>query len=158
MNARRAFTLFEILIVTGVVALLAGVIATGVARTSESARARNAGGAIVSMLAIERAHAMDRGRAHSVELIARDDVLLARTEARESSWKIGPVALDALRPEPLPTRDARAPARDRVTIRFSADGRADVRRIDASAQSSGDTLFTILVDPLSGTPKLERDR
>ncbi|MEM8834385.1 MAG: prepilin-type N-terminal cleavage/methylation domain-containing protein [Planctomycetota bacterium] len=158
MNARRAFTLFEILVVTAVVALLAGVIATGIARTSDSARARQAAGAIVSALAIQRAHAMDRGRPHDIELIAIDESLIARTEAGESEWKIGAIALDALRPEPLPTRDLRAPSRDRVTIRFSPDGRADVRRIDASAQGSGDTLFTILVDPLSGTPTLMRDR
>lgn len=140
---RSAFTLLELLVVVGLLAMAAALVAAGVGGSSASARQRGALEGLATELLLARIDAMRSGSDRRLDARLEADELRVSRPGRERTWKAG--GLLGLAP------------REEFSARFDPSGRTSERlwRFSRDAEAAN-TLFVIEFDPVSGAPDLRR--
>ena len=154
---RRAFTILELLVVVTMLALLAGLSLSSLARTSDRAVKERAAGALVTRLLTIRAEALESGVARHATVSMGESgelTLVADEPAPPRAWPMGDLA-DLGGPGAIRfALDGREPT-DSARITFIPVGRASSRTLKTVSTETGGTIFTIMFDPISGEPRLE---
>lgn len=142
----RAFTTLEILLALALLALVAGIVAVGVARSSQAA-AREA-----TIRALERALLTTR-----VDAMRFSEPRSVAFEAVEGGLRVvGPVAEGAgmLTTDLTPVGEGGDPV-ERLEATFDSAGRTRERRWTLAPPGASNTIVAIEFDPVSGYPRVE---
>jgi prepilin-type N-terminal cleavage/methylation domain-containing protein len=153
----KAFTVLEMLVVVTMLALLAGLTLTSLARTSDEAIKDRAVTGLATRLLTVRAEAMESGLSkHATVSIGEEGELTMRTDDDTPlrAWPIGDLSESGGPGAIRFALDGREPTAS-ATITFIPVGRASSRRLEAVSSETGGTIFTIMFDPISGEPRLE---
>jgi general secretion pathway protein H len=137
----RGFSLMELAIVLLILAITAAVVAPGVARTADGARARAEVGAVAAFLRSAREHAVVRQQAVEVRVDDETHTLVMRR-----SGQAGEAALQAARPVSPLLRIVADPPPAAVT--FLPHGMSTGARF--AIATPGPRAYVITVDPLTG--------
>lgn len=144
---RRAFTTLEILLALALLALVAGIVAIGVARTSSAAAREHAVRAIERALLTARVDAMRFSDTRVVVIEAVDGGLRVVGSAAEGA---GFLRTDL---EPVGEGGDRLP---RLEAAFDSAGRTRERAWTLAPRTASNTIVAIEFDPVSGAPRVEQ--
>lgn len=156
-RSRRGFTILEMLVVVTMLALLASLTLTSLARTSDAAIKERAAKGLVTRLLTVRAQALESGVAHEATVSMGEEgelTMRAGADTPIRSWPMGDLSEVGGAASIRFALDGREPSAS-VTVSFIPVGRASSRRLEAVSSEAGGTIFTIMFDPISGEPRLE---
>ena len=152
------FTVLELLVVIAIVAIIAGTLAVGVARSTPDRLLARSLEEVTMELSVARVEAMQRGHTETVELgLDEGGVRLVR-DTRIRTWKTPKVLMTA--PTPVTTRFGRpedSPVEGGVLrATFDSMGRTGARRWEVWVDGAPDRIWVIEFDPVSGAPRLRK--
>jgi len=146
--SRRAsqpgFSLLEVVVVVAILAMMAGVVATGVGRSAESHLRRAAVAGLLDELMRARIQAMKTAQRVSLVASMKGEELSAMWSDRTRRWPLKGVRFQDV------GQESAAMAR----AVFDPDGRTAQRTWAFQALDGGQSLIEIHFDPISGTPQL----
>jgi len=142
----RAFTLFELVLVVTIAAIVAAAVGAMLARAGPASRVTHALRQAVTELSSARLKAMRSGGAREAVLrFSGERISLERGGGETRDWRGAGVS---------PMTGAAEDDPGALSVRFRANGRTDERRWRFVSSLTGDTIWTIEFDPVSGTPRL----
>lgn len=142
-TADRGFTLLELVVVVGLLAMAAGLAAASLGGSGPAARRSAALRGVTTELAVARIEAMRTGRVVEVAVMRRGDAMIAQSSKRERSWPAAGLVATAPRGE--------------WRAEFDSSGRTTQRTWGFSIESeAAGERFVIDFDPVSGAPHLRR--
>lgn len=145
-GGKKGFSLLEMIVVIALAGLLAALAAPALVQGSAEQRERRRLGELVDLLRGQRVEAIRRAEPVRVRLAVDGSGLTAgrgdEVLRRWSEWTMRPVGEEG---EPVEAR----------VVRFDSRGRSRIRRLSFSASERSGTIWTIVFDPVSGTPTLQ---
>lgn len=154
----RGFTLLELLVVIAIVAIIAGTLAVGVARSTPERLLSRALEAITMELSVARVEAMQRGEIETVEVGLNDAGVRLARGTRIRTWKTPPVLMQAS--AGVTTRFGRpendAGAEGVLRAVFDTMGRTKARRWEVWIDGAPGRIWAIEFDPVSGAPRVRK--
>lgn len=139
----RGFTLVELLVVLGIIAMAAGLVAANARGSSDEARRHRALEGLATELLITRIDAMRSGVPRTLDVRLQEDHMTSDRPGRTRDW--ASPGLLAITP------------RQMFSARFEPSGRTSERLWKFTRTGdAANTLFVIEFDPVSGAPDLRR--
>ncbi len=142
---QRGFSLFEVVLVVAIAGLLAAAVGAMLARSGPRARVTQSLDRAVTELASARLSAMRTGKGAEFTLWVDGDTMRSDPDPGEAKeWRAASVVLQT----------GLAPQESRFSATFGPSGRTDERRWTFVSGLTGDTIWAIEFDPISGVPRL----
>ncbi len=153
----RGFTLLELIVVLAIAGMLAGVVALGIGRGSQTRDQRNAITHLASELQLARVEAMKHGEAVGVTIRATETALECDYADLSRRFTCSGLVISQIDNEPTPLHEPDEGMMGRVEVVFEPDGRTRRRMIAFASGGGSDTLLPrIEFDPISGAIELGR--